>query len=312
VGARDPTCLWLADTIRPWVPGVAADVVFVGVPSDLAVNCRPGARFGPRAIRDGLARLTMYVTDRRQDLSGLVVADAGDVDVVRDLAGNRARIEEAIGAVTPSGAVIVLGGDHSLSLPAIRAVARKRAVGRLGLLVFDAHFDSRAPVRGKEHSGHWFGEVQSELAGRIAGDNIAIIGLSACSYSPAYQAAIDARGILSFTASEVWRHGARRVIDKCLRRACDGTTGIYVSVDIDVLHQSCAPGTSVPNPAGLCPEAVFEGVYLAARSGRLLGLDIAEVNPLVDAGDMTAGVAAHIVMQALAGIAAARAGREAS
>ena len=301
VTTRDKSCKWLADMISQEISGIKGDVALVGVPFDYAVNYRPGTRFGPNSIRESLASQTAYVTDRRMDLSNLSIIDYGNVDIIHDIKETYHIIERVAEEINASLLTVFLGGDHSITRYLINGVL-SRSCENLGLISFDAHFDSRVPISGKEHSGHWMLQIQEDQPKQLLPTNIAIIGLSAGSYSPDYQKNMDDKGILTFTVSETRRLGVERIIEQTIEQCSSNTAGIYVTLDIDVLHQAFAPGTSVPNPHGLYPDFIYDALYIIGRSGKLKALDIVEVNPLTDVNGNSSTIAAQAILQALAGI----------
>lgn len=294
---QDPTVSWVADAwcaaedVRPGEPAFG----FLRVPLDYAVSYRPGARFGPTAILAELGEWSLFCTDKRVALDGVRLVDLGEVDVVHSLETTYARIREAVGRIGPGLTPVVLGGDHSISDPVVRGVT-DRAGSAPALVVFDAHFDSRDPVPGKEHSGHWTRTLADVLDYSLA----AQVGISSYLYSEAYLADAEAKGILVRTPYEIRRAGWPALVDEVCAHIA-GASAVYVSVDIDCLDQTAAPGTSAVNPIGLLPYEVVDAVFELASRLPVAGLDVVEVSPPLDPSGATARVAAAIVLNFMAG-----------
>lgn len=301
VTTRDKSCTWLADVIIQKTVDTTEDVALIGVPFDYAVNYRPGTRFGPNSIREALASQTAYVTDRRMDLSELSIMDYGNIDITHDLSKSYKDIETVLASLNPRLLTVILGGDHSITRHLINGVI-SRDYRNIGLISFDAHFDSRIPISGKEHSGHWMLQIQQDQPDLLSPNNISIIGLSAGSYSPEYQKKMDDREILTFTVSETRKHGVEKIMELTMDHSASHNSGLYVTLDIDVIQQTFAPGTSVPNPNGIYPDFIYDALYILGKSGKLKAIDIVEVNPMTDVNGMTSSIAAQAILQALAGI----------
>lgn len=298
---HDPTVEWVSDRWVTEAPEPDALLFSVlSVPLDYAVSSRPGTRFGPGAIIAALNGLTLYCTDKRVSLSGVWFRDEGEVDVVHDLATTYRSIADAVAGIPTGARPVVLGGDHSISDPIVRGLRRRQPDRRFGIVVFDAHFDSRTPIPGKEHSGHWMETIGDVVDYR----KVAQLGISASIYSERYMRRAEERGILVRTPYDIRRQGWGRTIEEAVRHTAGGTDGIYISVDVDVFDQAFAPGTSVPNPCGLLPHEVLDAVFEVSRSAEVIGIDVNEVSPPLDRLDSTAQLAAHAVLNHVAGVAA--------
>jgi len=300
---QDPTVEWISDRWVTEAPDSDALVFSVlSVPLDYAVSSRPGTRFGPGAIVAALNGLTLYCTDKRVPLTGVWFRDEGEVDVVHDLASTYRGIADAVAAIPAGTRPIVLGGDHSISDPIFRGLRRRHPDRRFGIVVFDAHFDSRTPVPGKEHSGHWM----ETIADVVDYGKVAQLGINASIYSETYMRRAEERGILVRTPYDIRSQGWRRTIEEAVEHTAGGTDGVYVSVDVDVFDQAFAPGTSVPNPCGLLPHEVLDAVFEVSRSAEVVCIDVNEVSPPLDRLDSTAHVAAHVILNHVAGVVARR------
>ncbi|HEV7367934.1 agmatinase family protein [Arenibaculum sp.] len=304
---QDESVRWIAESwARPGSPRPEGPrFSFLGIPMDYAVSHRAGTRHGPAAIRAALNTYSLYCTDKRISLAAAGLVDHGDVDVVHDLSTTYANIRRAVAEIDPGDTVVCLGGDHSIADPIVRGLQDRLGHRRLGVIVFDAHFDARPPVPGKEHSGHWMKTLEDVIDYGSAVQ----LGISAPIYSEAYAADAEQKGVLVLTPYEIRRAGWRETIARSIAHATRNTGGVYISVDIDAIYQSHAPGTSVPNPAGLLPHEVMDGVFEIALSAPTVGIDVNEVSPPLDTQDFTAHVAAHVVLNFMAGVVARRSGR---
>ena len=280
----------------------AADVAIVGLPFDLGVNHRPGARFGPRGIRTGSAQTRQYPM-RADDLWGpfrrLRVIDYGDLNLVH------AYIEHALGQIedglTPIFAAAVtpicLGGDHTVTLPVLRACAKTH--GPVALVHFDAHPDFWAPpsVERPYHHGTVFHIAASEgLIDLQRSVQVGIRGtISAMVVNDARAAGFDL-----ITADEFFELGVAGTLVRIRARA---TGKVYVSLDIDATDPAFAPGTGTPEVAGLSSREMV-ALVRGLRGLDTVGFDVVEVSPPFDSSEITALLAANLVYEFLEVIAA--------
>jgi agmatinase len=281
------------------------DVAIVGAPMDDLVSDRPGARFAPRAIRAASCPPGPHLETKVDAFSALRVVDFGDAPVIpADPAVSHDAIRATVGAVLAAGALpVVLGGDHSITKPAIEAVAEAR--GPVGVIHFDTHTDTGAEVFGVERS---HGTFMKELldGGQVVGERYAQIGLRG--YWPGetefnWQAE---RGVTSLFAHDVRDLGIRDVVGRAINAIGEGP--VYLTVDVDVLDPAYLPGgTGTPEPGGLTASELLLGVRLVATELELVGLDVVEVIPTaVGSADNSALVADRVVREALTGIALRR------
>jgi formimidoylglutamase len=305
----DPTLHWMRDH---WTTDIEATrggtgFGFISVPFDYAVSHRPGCRFGPEKILQALDASTTYCVDKRVSLSSAELIRCGTVDVVHSLEQTYRNIRTAVAAI-PDGVVpVILGGDHSISDPAIRGVLDRNRARKIGLIVFDAHFDSRPPTAGKEHSGHWMRTISDV----IDYHKVVQLGINAPIYSEDYMRSAEDHGILVMTPYDISRKGWPAALGAAIQHATGDVEGVYVSVDIDSIDQAYAPGTSVPNQGGFQAREVLDAVFEIAVRAPTVALDITEVSPPLDREDMTSKLAAQIVINFMAGVVrrAAKVGR---
>jgi agmatinase len=282
------------------------DVAIVGAPTDDLVSDRPGARFAPRAIRAASCPPGPHLEAGVDAFAALRVVDFGDAPCLpADPGRSHEAIEATVGQVLAAGALpVVLGGDHAITEPAVRAVAAAR--GRaVGMVHFDTHTDTGAEVFGVERS---HGTFMKELldGGQVVGARYAQIGLRG--YWPGetefgWQAE---RGVTSLFAHDVRDLGIREVVARAVAAVGEGP--VYLTVDVDVLDPAYLPGgTGTPEPGGLTASELLLGVRLVATELDLVGLDVVEVIPTaVGSADSSALVADRVVREALTGIAMRR------
>ena len=276
------------------------DAALVGVPLDLGVTNRAGARLGPRAVR-GIERLGPYHhVHRIAPFAELKIADVGDVPFrsrysLNDSHEDIERFFEVIGAARV--APISVGGDHSISLPILKALGRRRP---LGLVHIDAHCDTGPPFEGQKfHHGGPF--RQAVLAGVLDPERTIQIGIRGGAeflWEFSYES-----GMTVIHAEEFMRLGTSRTIQQIREVVGDGP--VYVSFDIDSLDPAFAPGTGTPEAGGLSTREVME--LLRGCAGLdVIGGDVVEVAPQYDSTTNTAQAGAQMLFEILALVALAR------
>jgi agmatinase len=280
------------------------DVAIVGAPTDDLVSDRPGTRYGPRAIRAASCPPGTHLDAGVDALRQLRAVDFGDAPVIpADPEATHAAIEETVGQVVDAGAVaIVLGGDHSVTEPALRAIASRR--GPLGLLHFDTHTDTGSEVFGVERS-HGTPMFRLVEQGHVDPARYVQIGLRGYWPEPDVFAWQAERGITSFYMRDVWELGIEAVLERALERI--GLGPAYLTVDVDVLDPAFAPGTGTPEPGGMTSADLLWACREAAFRLELAGADVVEVLPsAIGSADVTALVAERIVRETLTGLALSR------
>ncbi len=282
------------------------DVAVVGAPMDDLVSDRPGARLAPRAIRGASSPPGPHLEVKVDAFAELRIVDFGDAPVIpADPERSHAAIEATVGHVLAAGAIpVVLGGDHSVTEPSVRACAGTH--GPVGMVHFDTHTDTGADVFGVERSHGTFIRRLID-AGQLDAARYAQIGLRG--YWPgeeefAWQAE---RGITSLFAHDVRDLGIREVVGRAIEAVGPGP--VYLTVDVDVLDPAFLSGTGTPEPGGMTPSELLLAVRTVAAELELVGADVVEVIPTaVGTNDYSALVADRIVREALTGIVLRRRG----
>jgi agmatinase len=280
------------------------DVAIVGAPTDDLVSDRPGARFGPRAIRAASCPPGQHLESKVDAFEALKIVDFGDAAVLpADAPRTHEAILELVGQVHDARVLpIVLGGDHSIAEPTIRAAAARH--GPVGLVHFDTHTDTGREVFGVElsHGTPMFRLVDN---GKVVPARYVQIGLRG--YWPgerefAWQAE---QGITSLFMHEVRELGIEEIVGRTLGIVGDGP--VYLSVDVDVLDPAFAPGTGTPEPGGMTSADLLWACRTVAEELELVGAEVVEVIPTAPgSADITALVADRIVREILNGIALRR------
>jgi len=268
-----------------------AEIAVVGVPFDAGVSYRPGARFGPAHVREASRLLRPY--HPALDIAPFTlaqVADAGDIAV------NPFDIPEAIGTIEREAAgflergtrLVTIGGDHTIALPFLRALARRH--GPLALLHFDAHLDTWDTYFGAAYThGTPFRRAFEE--GLLDTAALCHVGTRGPLYGREDLDDDRRFGFGIVTSADVYTLGVAQVAEGLRERI--GSRPLYVSVDIDVLDPAHAPGTGTPEAGGLTSRELLE-LLRALRGTRLVGADVVEVSPPYDHAQLTAIAASHV------------------
>jgi agmatinase len=283
---------------------VGVDVAIVGAPMDDLTSDRPGTRFGPRAIRAAGCPPGPHLEARLDAMGELRVIDFGDAPVVpSDPAGSHAAIERTVGQVVAAGAIpIVLGGDHSIAEPDVKAVAAVH--GPVALVHFDTHTDTGEEVFGVAVS-HGTPMYRLVRDGHVDGARYVQIGLRG--YWPGAQEFgwQAEHGITSFFMHDVRDRGIRAIVEETIAIVGEGPA--FLSVDVDVLDPAFAPGTGTPEPGGMTSADLLWACRQVASRLQIVGMDVVEVIPTgVASTDVTALVAERVVRETLTGIALRR------
>ncbi len=282
-----------------------ADVAIVGVPMDMMVLYRSGARFGPRAIRDASGQLRPHHWEPAMlepPFDTLRVVDYGDVEVFPGyIEQTYEKVQSAIALMAEADVIpVVLGGDHGTTLPVLRALAKKH--GKMSLVHFDAHPDfwESTPERPYHHGTVFRRATEEGLIDPASSIQIGIRGSISANLIEETRAA----GFHVITGSEFALQGTGEAL-KDLHRIVKAP--VYVSLDIDCVDPAFAPGTGTPEVAGLTSREIVD--LVRGLSGiETVGFDVVEVAPAYDSAEITSLLAANLVFEFLLVLAATRAG----
>jgi agmatinase len=285
------------------------DVVIAGFPFDAGTSYRPGARFGPGAVRQGSRLLRPWHAELAVAPFGAQqVADAGDVacnpfdiaEAVTQIQAGAAALLDGTGTGSGASRLLAIGGDHTIALPLLRVVRER--FGPVALVHFDAHLDTwdtyfGAPVT---HGTPFRRAAEERLFLDEASMHVGIRG-------PVYaQSDLEQDAELGFRivrAMELEHIGIAGVVAKIRERV--GDAPLYISIDIDVLDPAHAPGTGTPEAGGLTSRELL-GILRGLSGMRLVGADVVEVSPAYDHAELTTIAAAHVCYELLALLALAR------
>jgi len=288
------------------------DVAVVGAPIDETVTYRPGARFGPRAIRmAGYSASNPHLSAGVYPYDVLKVVDYGDAAVVAgDTARSHAAIREIVNEIAAAGVVpLVLGGDHSIAHPDLGGVADALPGEPVGLVHFDAHADDADEIDGVKRS-HGTPLRRLVEEGSLDGHHVVSIGLRGYWPGPEEFAWAKEQGFRWYLQDEVDGRGIDVVIDETVAHL--STLGhVFLSVDIDVCDPAFSPGTGTPEPGGMTANDLLKAVRRLGTELPLRGMEIVEVSPPYDHAEVTALLAHRVALEALTGMALRRSGRSA-
>lgn len=265
-----------------------ADVAVVGVPFDLGTSARPGARFGPRAVRAA----STFLAWGRQDGYAFDVFDRLSVVDYGDLGFDFGYPEQAPGAIETQAAailagdtaVLALGGDHFVSYPLLKATAAKH--GPLSLVHFDAHSDTWPSADGRRDHGSMFYHAARE--GLIVPERSIQIGLRTPNDDPL--------GFHQLKAPWLHEHGIKAAIQEI--HATVGAHKCYLTFDIDCLDPAFAPGTGTPVVGGISSHAA-QAMLRGLAGIDVVGMDVVEVAPPYDVAEITALAGATLAVEML-------------
>ncbi len=278
--------------LRPWGglagnPLEGSDVVVAGIPYDGSAVYRKGAALAPMRMRE-FSALMPPVTEDARSLDGLKVHDLGDLDAGMDIESGWSSVADRLAAVSPTALLTVLGGDHCTAIATLAAQAKRHP--DLAVLWVDAHPDLCDFSRG----GRWTCGCAMRRALEVSSIGPArVVIAGGRDYDPEELEFIRARGMLLVSASELAGDSgsARMVAD-----ALDGKN-LHISFDIDALDPAFAPGTEIPSGGGLSTRQALDFLRIATAGSKLVGMDMVEVSPPFDHGDITTLAALKVIFE---------------
>lgn len=293
-----------------------SEIAIIGAPVDLGAG-RRGVDMGPSAIRyAGLKERLEALGHRVRDLGNVMVplaeqfvspASSEKLRYLHPLVEINRELARQVAAIVAEGSFpLVLGGDHSLAIGSISGLAYGR---RIGVIWLDAHGDFNTPE--STPSGNIHGMSMAALTGRghpaltslltegpvLRDSDVALVGIR--SLDQLEREALRASGIHVFTMHDVDRRGLASVMTEAIECVTAATDGFHISFDLDALDPSEAPGVGTPVLGGIFYREAHLAMEIAADSGRLIGLDLLEVNPILDSRNVTAELAVEFALSAL-------------
>ncbi len=275
---------WLAGE---FVPSSSISLAVIGAPLRLGSITLGRCDLAPDAVRAILRKFSVYDIESDVDLRRLEVRDLGNLDIAE------AKIEDAFepikqavsGAFKDADAVVLLGGDNSITRPGLHGVADSLDISleSCGLITLDAHFDLRDLSSGLSNGN----PVRALLADGLPGENIVQIGIQAFANSQAYAQVAGDTGITVVTMSQIRGHSIERLLTESLDQLSERVEHIYVDLDVDVLDRIFAPATPGSRPGGLTPYELRRAAWLCGAHPRVRAIDLVEVDPTQDVADST-------------------------
>ena len=282
--------LW-ADLHRPDLSSADADFSVIGVPYDGAASSRKGAALGPERIRFWSTHLTPFSEDRTR-LADIRIADLGDIPIAHQESGFEL-VRQKVATLT--NVPIILGGDHSISIPVLQAQRERYKSQRLGLLWVDAHPDLCDEFMGSKLSHACTLRRAIDDFGYDPGE-VCMVGLR--SWEDQEIDLIENGGLNVYTAEDVAKHGMSRTAQSVRSKLSD-CDAVHISLDIDCLDPAFAPGTGIPDAGGLSTRDVIT-LLKELQGSPLVGLDLVEVAPPLDPSEGTIFAALKIIMEYVA------------
>ena len=281
--------LW-ADLHRPQLSPADADFSVIGIPYDGAACARKGAALGPNRIRFWSTHLTPFSEDCTR-LADVRICDLGDIPITHQ-ESDFGRVRQKI--ATLPNMPILLGGDHSVTIPIFQGQLERYAGKRFGVLWVDAHPDLCDVFTGSKLSHACVLRRGLELG--IQPEDVCLVGLRSWEYEEIDL--IENGGLNVFTAADVAERGMRAIAQevKQILSRCDV---VHISLDIDCLDPAFAPGTGIPDSGGLTSREVIT-LIKSMQGLPLVGLDVVEVAPPIDPSEATIFAALKIIMEYIA------------
>jgi agmatinase len=281
--------LW-ADLSQTKYTPADSDFTVIGVPYDGAACARKGAALGPERIRFWSTHLTPFSEDRTR-LGDIRICDRGDISIA-DQARDFERVRETVAALP--NVPVVLGGDHSISIPVFAAQRERYKDQHLGVLWVDAHPDLCDVFTGSRLSHACV--LRRALEFGIEPQDVCLVGLR--SWEDQEIDLIENGGLHVYTAAMVAERGMRSVASSVYSKLsrCDA---VHISLDIDCLDPAFAPGTGIPDSGGLTSRELIT-LIKSLQGLPLVGLDVVEVSPPIDPSEATVFAALKIIMEYIA------------
>ncbi|MDQ3005278.1 MAG: agmatinase [Chloroflexota bacterium] len=281
--------LW-ADLHRPELSPADADFSVIGIPYDGAACARKGAALGPERIRFWSTHLTPFSEDRTR-LGDIRICDLGDIPITHQ-ESDFERVRQTV--ATLPNMPILLGGDHSVTIPIFQGQLERYAGKRFGVLWVDAHPDLCDVFTGSKLSHACV--LRRGLEFGIQPEDVCLVGLRSWEYE---EIDLIENGDLNvFTAADVAERGMK-VIAQEVKQILSRCDVVHISLDIDCLDPAFAPGTGIPDSGGLTSREVIT-LIKSMQGLPLVGLDVVEVAPPIDPSEATIFAALKIIMEYIA------------
>ena len=285
--------------VREELESAGVQAAVLGMPWEGTNTCRPGASYGPRAICDTSEHYLSYHGEFQVDLfDTLGLADCGDVSIVPGNARRTFdRAERCVTEIYEAGAFpIVFGGDDSCPIPVTAAMSRL-IDGRMGYIQMDSHMDTAEDVAG-ETLNHACPVSRTAELPNVDPHNVALVGINGPLNPRQEREYVDRTGIGMITIWDIDEWGIDKTVERILEIAWNGTDGVVLHTDLDVMDQGYTSGVTTPECGGLAPREVIKMIRASVREG-VEAYVITECSPVHDQANKAARVAVRLAMDAL-------------
>lgn len=273
----------------------------LGYPFDCTTIMRTGSTMGPRRCREMSALYIPYHMDYDVNIvEKYNLHDVGDIPVkIGDAYETLQRGKKTVLEILHGGAMpVIIGGEHTSPLSATLAFEEYTPNARYGFILFDSHLDTALDVDGDPWN-HCCPVTRTLELSCFKPENAVIIGPGGALNPKAELEYVRENNISLFTSRDVYKMGIEKVIEETIKTVSDGTDGVYITFDMDVLEASQTPGTCAPTPGGLTVREMIKAIDLLGQI-KLIGFDVAEIAPAYDHSDITALTAARFILDMLA------------
>lgn len=297
----DQNVIRASEIIQAWHGQQLTGFGIIGAPLSKPSISHSGAALAPATIRKALSAFTTYSIEDDVDIKDTSIYDLGDITMhVTNIPESQNRIEETLTAILAEQSKfipIILGGDHSISAPSIKAF--HKAKGRVGVIQFDAHHDLRNLEDGGPTNGTPFRTLLKDRA--ILGEDLIQIGIRGFSNSKDYFEYGKQQQVTIYTMKDVRQKGIEPILSEAIQYLKEKVDTIYISLDMDVVDQAHAPGCPAIGPGGMDSQTLLDAISYLSQEPMVNALDIVEIDPTLDVRDMTSRLAAHVILQFLKG-----------
>ncbi len=305
--AADPNDIKVSEWIRPWDGKEQADAGVIGIPLSRSSISASAASESPWAIRQSWRNFSAYDVDHNVDLTRLKVRDFGDIRMhVTDIPRCHHQIEKGMGEVYQATArnnsflPVIVGGDHSVTCPSVKAFVKANPGKKVGLFQFDTHFDVRSLESGGPSNGTPIrGLLESDT---LHGEHIVQVGIHGFANSRLYRQYANDQGIAFYTIHQIRNEGFDAVFYKSFAKLSHSVDIIYVTVDLDVLDLSFLPGSPGASPGGLYSWELFEALFCLGKEKQVKAFDLVCLDPNRDVGTLSVKTATHAILFFLSGV----------
>jgi len=292
----------VANWIKQWDGLEKIEIGLIGLPLSKSAISYSGAFMAPKKVREFFYGYQTYVEDEQINLNKLSITDVGDILMhPTDITGSQRRIEDSLKKLyrQQKGMIpFLIGGDHSVTAPSVKAF-KEMIGGEIGVIQFDAHHDLRNLEDGGPTNGTPFRSLIESKT--INPQKLVQIGIRNYVNAGNYREEADKLGIKVYTMGDVRKRTIEEILEESLEIASRDTKAIYVSVDIDVLDQSFAPGAAAIAPGGMDVWTLMDALEILGGSKNILACDIVCIDPMQDIRDMTSRIGAQLILQLIRG-----------